>query len=213
MKRIAWRRVSIIAIVVLVCLAAAYLAFTLRADADPEERIYATVGPETVTFSEIERAYASRDAAQANLTMEEFFEEIHAPRELLVLEAYARNLTVSDEEVDEWVTTINTTLASRNVTFGTYLDDLNLTYDELRSDIRTSTMLTMVLEDAVAKRVNVSAQEVQEAYDAAGYEDLGIPLDQARNEIGPRILREKQDATLRALIEDLSERYPIVVNG
>lgn len=207
MKRIAWNRVLTLAAVVIVCLVAGYIAFTTGEPGVDDA--YATIGPETVTVAELDSAYRQRGAEHDDLSRDEYFTQIYAPRTLMLIEAREIGLSVSDDEVDEWVSTINSTLASRNVTFERYLDDLNLTYDELRDDIRSSTLLNRMLTVSVASKVNVSAEEVEAAYAGSTYEQQGIPIEQARDAIGPEILREKQDATLRELIDRLGEKYEV----
>lgn len=211
MKRIAWRRIGLLALVLVVCLAAGYVAFTMRSTGDVSGERYATIGPEEVTLREIERAYADRADTHESLTMREYFEDIYAPRTLLLLEAHARDITVSEAEIDEWIDTINSTAQSRNSTFEQRLEELGVSHDELRSDIHDTILLDRFLEIAVAREVNVTAAEVEAAYEEAGYESLGIPLEQARDEIGPQLLREKRDERLRTVIEELNGRYDVTI--
>ena len=206
MRRISWSRILVIG--ALVCIVVAFVL--LRMDApEPQGDVYAYVGSEPVYREALERSYSQRNPTQENLSLDEYFEETYAPRTMLLLEAEALNLTVTTEEVDGWVMMINSTLQSQNVSFDMYLEDLNVTYEELRVDIRESTLLDKVLETLVAREVMVTAEEIEAAYVEKGYEALGIPLEDARNEIGPALLREKQDARLRELVEELRERYDI----
>jgi hypothetical protein len=209
MRRISWGRIFILA--ALVCIVAALYLMSIATQEHDDRAVYARIGSEPVYLDDLERSYAQRSPAQENLSLEAFFEETYAPRTMLLLEARERNITVPQAEIDAWIAVINATLQSRNITFQTYLDDLNATYDQLRQDIYETTLLDKTLEALVAREIMVSAEEVQQAYDAAGYEALGIPLEEARNEIGPAILREKQDARLRALVEELRERYDVTI--
>ena len=204
MRRVAWSRILVITALVFIALA----VFFMRLGAS-DEGVYAYVGSEAVSTAELERAYAQRSPVQENLSIDEYFDETYAPRIMILLEASELGLEVTDEEVDEWVMMINRTLATQNVTFETYLEDLNVTREELRRDIWSSTLLDKALDVLVAREVMVSAAEVEAAYDAAGYADRGIPLEVARNEIGPVLLREKQEARLREVIAQLEERYDV----
>lgn len=215
MRRIAWGKVFFMLAVV--CIVAAFALVRLgnpeflsglvagERDAD----VYGYVGSKPVFIDDVERSYEQRSTIQQDLSIGEFFNETYAPRTMLLLEAEAIGVTVTEEEVDAWITVINSSLKSRNSTFESYLEDLDVTMDQLRRDIYESTLLDKVLEKLVAREVVVTAEEVREAYDAAGYEALGISLEEARNEIGPMILREKQDAHLRGIVEELRERYDV----
>lgn len=215
MRRISWSRILVIAGVV--CIIAAFALVRMGAPdflsglvvGEPRDDVYAYIDSEPVFMDDLERSYEQRSATQQDLSIDEFFNETYAPRTMLLLEAGAIGITVSDEEVDAWIAVINSSLQSRNVSFDIYLEDLNVTMSQLRRDIYESTLLDKVLEDLVAREVMVTAEEVREVYDAAGYETLGIPLEDARNEIGPMILREKQDARLREIVEELRERYDV----
>ena len=208
MRRISWSRILVITALVLI--AAAVVLIRLSPDEPIEEEdVYAYIDSVPVMRADLDRWYEQRSPIQADLTREEFFEETYAPRVMLMLESENLNITVTEEEIDAWITTINTTLQSRNVSFDIYLEDLNVTMERLRTDIYETTLLDKVLESLVAEQVMVTAEEIQEAYEQAGYEALGIPLEDARNEIGPMILREKQDAHLREVVEELRERYEI----
>lgn len=215
MRRISWSRILVIAGVV--CIIAAFALVRMGAPdflsglvvGEPRDDVYAYIDSEPVFMDDLERSYEQRSATQQDLSIDEFFNETYAPRTMLLLEAGAIGITVSDEEVDAWIAVINSSLQSRNVSFDIYLEDLNVTMSQLRRDIYESTLLDKVLEDLVAREVMVTAEEVREVYEAAGYEALGIPLEDARNEIGPMILREKQDARLREIVEELRERYDV----
>ena len=206
MRRVAWTRILGSALVVVL---AAALFYAIWSPSAQEAEVYAYVGSEPVMMSELERAYTSRDASQENLTLREYFNESYAPRTMIVLEARRLGIEVNDSEVDATVRLINASLQARNESFDSYLEQLNATLPQLRRDIRTSYLLNRVIEQEIAAKINVSAAEVQEAYEAGGYESLGIPLEQARNEIGPRILQQKQNERLREYVDQLRERYEI----
>ena len=211
MRRIAWGRIAIIVALVLVTLV--FVRVTETADHEYEQvrdpHVYALIGSTAIERSDVERSYAQRSADQADLSLEEYFDTAYAPRMLLLIEARSEGITVSDEEVDVWIMIINSSLQSQNASFDEYLEDLDRSYEELREDIRSSMLLEKALDRFVAEQVMVTAQEVQEAYDAAGYAALNITLEEARNEIGPRILREKQEARLHEVLAELRERYDV----
>lgn len=216
MRRVNPGRVVVAVIIVAIVGAVVYAVLAPRAGTapvsarrSPTSQVYAYVGNHTVLLSDLERAYATRNPSQQNLTLAEYFNASYAPRTMLLLDAARQGMTVNSSEIDATIKVINATLASKNVSFQTYLDGLNETMTQLRIDIGNSYLLNKILTEEVASKVNVTAAEVEEAYNASGYAKLGIPLDQARNEIGPKILQQKQDALLHKVISNLSERYAI----
>lgn len=181
----------------------------LATGSTPGDRVYAYVGNKTVMLSDVQRSYASRNPSQQNLTLDEYFNATYVPFTMLVLDAERQGMTINASKIDSTITVLNETLAKKNVTFSAYLAGLNETMPQLRHDIERSFLLNEILTAEVASKVNVTAAEVEKAYNASGYAKLGIPLSQARNEIGPKILRQKQDERLHEIVVQLRQRYPV----
>ena len=155
----------IIAIAVLVAIILFALNYKSGAPATDGTRVVATVNGVPITQADLDRQYALlppqyKDAVTTDILLNQSLQE-----ELLVQEAQAQGITVSDEEIDEMIEFITAQNSLTAEQLAEQLAEVNLTMDYLRDFYERKFLLTKLLNKTVISSIEVSAGEIEQYYE------------------------------------------------
>lgn len=133
--------------------------------------------------------------------------------ELVLQEAEASNLSVTDKEVQNAYTEVKNRFDS-DQKFQQELQKNGLTEEDLQKNIRRQLLVQKYInENTNTQNIQVSDEEAQQAYDQAAQqagEDQQIPpFEQVKSQIKSRIKQQKQGQEVNTMIQDLRENADI----
>ncbi|MFB4164200.1 SurA N-terminal domain-containing protein [Alteribacillus sp. JSM 102045] len=137
-------------------------------------------------------------------------------QELLIQEADKRELTASDEEVEEELTSLKEQFGS-DEEFKQALESENLSEEELQSDIEKQVKVEKLVEDE-AGNIEVSEDELKEMYEqmsqAQGGEDgeEGPSFEEMKPQLEEQMKQQKEGEEIQKLVEELRESGDVTVN-
>lgn len=123
--------------------------------------------------------------------------------ELLKQSAAEKNITVSDAQVDEKIEAVKTDMGGEEALLAR-MEELNISYDKLRADIKDEILIQTLLEDIFAEKgISVSEEEITALYEGSGGEEAGLPpLEEVREQVEAQVRATKEQ---QAIDEYLSE--------
>lgn len=160
------------------CLSAgglATVAIPATADAEIIDRIVARINNDIVTFYELKQAAtpfmlqngidpsALQDPEQREQIYDKVLDDL-VERELLLQEAKKLDLSVSDEEVDQWLAYTRQQQNMSEEQFQQMINQYGMSYDAYREMIRQNLLKLRLVKVKVGSQVSVSAEEVDQVY-------------------------------------------------
>lgn len=141
------------------------------------DRIVARINDEIITQYELEKATTpfllQRGMDPSALENPERRREIYGKvleelinRKLIVDEAEKRNLSISDEQVDQWLAFTRNKQNMSKEQFQQVIQRYGMTYDEYRETVRQNLLKIRLVKVKLGRQVSVSDEEVEEIYRA-----------------------------------------------
>ena len=132
--------------------------------------------------------------------------------ELLKAEATERGITVTEEEAVERLELIESEIGGEDV-LEERMTTLGLDREKLESDIRDEILIQTLLDQVFAEaEIEITEEEVQAVYEAAGGEGAELPaLEEVREQVEAQIRSSKEQAAIDAFLEGLKADADIVI--
>lgn len=161
-----------------VCLSAGGAAVTLAApsaDAAVVDRIVARINDQIVTYYELKQAATpfmlQNGMDPAVLEQPEKRQEIYkevldelVDRELLLQEAAKLDLSISDDQVDQWLAYTRQQQNLSEEQFRQQISQYGMSYDSYREMIRQNLLKLRIVKLKIGSQVSISDEEVEQAY-------------------------------------------------
>lgn len=130
--------------------------------------------------------------------------------ELLKQEAAARNIVVTDEDVNTRLETLKSDVGGEEV-LAQRMEEFNIDHKTLLRDIRSEliiqALLTQVFEE---KEAEVTDKDVEDFYNAAGGAAAGLPpLDSVREQIEAQVRTTKEQEVVSGFVAELKEKATV----
>ncbi|MDA1196720.1 MAG: SurA N-terminal domain-containing protein [Nanoarchaeota archaeon] len=176
----------------------------------------AIVNGDAITARELSTRYAQLPAEYADVLSEEDFLSELIDVKLLIQEAVAQEITVSDEELDA-----SFVLLEQQIPEDTSLDDFlqarGLTKEDLRSDLRDQLLINKLINITILSSLVIGDSEVLEFYnthlDEFTVDEDIIPFEQIADPIRQQILFEQTNSAVTLYLAQLRSSSEIVLNG
>ena len=131
---------------------------------------------------------------------------------LLTAEAETKNFTVTDDELNAEITVLTEQFGGQEA-LTQQLEALNITDEELRTNMRNELLIRQLLEaETTIGDVEVTEEEITQAYEAAvGDTEDAPPLDQVRELIQSEIVNKKSAEIVQAYVDGLRAKVEVEV--
>jgi peptidyl-prolyl cis-trans isomerase SurA len=164
-------------LMIAICLSAGALTLAVPAQSDAEiiDRIVARINAKIVTYFELKQAATPfllqngmdpsvlEDAQRRQAILEEVLDEL-VDRELLLQEAAKLDLSVSDEEVDQWLAYTRQQQQMSEEQFREVIKEYDMSYDAYREMIRQNLLKIRLVKVKVGSQVSISDEELEQAF-------------------------------------------------
>lgn len=167
--------------------ATAWLALDRGGEDDP---VVATVNGEQIHRSDYDKAVAQNGGEQA---LDGLISE-----KLVETEAKKRSITVDDAETARLLDEQKQQFGSDSA-FQAALAQAGLTEQDLSKQLRLNAMLRRMIAD----NIQVTDQEVDQAYQASAAQLQGVPEAQAKEQVRSNLQRQKEGGAARGFLEQL----------
>lgn len=184
-------------------------------DAQQSQTSVAVINGEVVTQSQLEvastqlaQAAASQGADPNDPTVQASIRsqalDLVIGTTLLTQAAQEQDLTITEEEVVERLTTLEDEAGGAEVLAGR-MAEFGITLETLESDVRSELIITKLLDDVVAQEdTSVSEEEISTAYEEAAATGAELPpLDEVREQIVAQIEQAKGQAVIEEYVSQL----------
>ena len=207
---------GIIAIIILVILAVIIVRYA-AVDKAPEEQLEAAalVNGNPITMAELDRQYDLVPASYKSFVTKASILEGLINQKLLLAEAEEQEITVSDEELEAFITD---TIASYGLTqedFEAQVVKSGATMDEVRKSYRDGMIITQLLNESVPVE-ELTEQELRTYYEAnealfTGLDGEQASFDDVEDQIKVALSSQGRDAQVQTFIESLRQEADIEV--
>lgn len=125
---------------------------------------------------------------------------------LLMQKATNQGLSVSDEEVMERLDAIKVDVGGEEI-LAQRMAELGIDEDKLQQDIKDELLIQKLLDSVFAeKNIEITDEEIQQAYDAAGGEEAGLPvLEEVRSDVEAQLRSEKEQEAVNELLTEIKD--------
>ncbi|HEY0964676.1 MAG TPA: SurA N-terminal domain-containing protein [Candidatus Paceibacterota bacterium] len=132
--------------------------------------------------------------------------------ELLKQEAAARNISITDADVDARLETLRSDVGGEEVLVER-MAEFNIDQKTLLRDIRSELTIQKLLDEVFAEKgVEITEADIEDFYDANGGEAAGLPpLTDVREEIETQIRSDKQQEIVTAFVEELRGKSSVEI--
>lgn len=123
--------------------------------------------------------------------------EVLVNTKLLLQQASEEGFSVSDEEVDERLESIESEIGGADV-LAERLNELGIDTDRLRSDVRDELLIQQLLDSLFeSSEIVVTDDEIAGVYENAGGEEAGLPpLEEVRDQIIDQVQASKEQQVI-----------------
>ncbi len=178
----------------------------------PEDDVFeadqtlATVNGEPIMESELNKIWDRLPEQQKMFFTKELLLEQMVNEELLMQEAEAEGIEITEEQVEEFINMIKLQVPP-TTTWEDFLAQQGITEEELLELVEEDLLKNELINVSVLSEIEVTEEEIEEYFDEQ--ETGNLTLDEVREQIENILLVQKQSEALEAYIAELNAKAEI----
>ena len=171
---------------------------------EPKSDVAAIVNEEIITTAELESEYGELpDQYKAIISKEDYLDQMVVVR-LLLQEARNEGIEVKDWEVLKEIETIKEReLMTTDEEFNTFLAEIGLDVDELKTRLKDQLTIDKLLEKTIDPTIEVTDSMIESFYERYEEQFSDIPLDEIRDQVEESLKNQLRDGAIQIYIKQL----------
>ena len=208
---------------------AAFLIFTAcptlsySVDREVVDRIVAIVNDELITYSQLSEAFKpfEKKIRERNYSLEQEVEIRYKVRSNLIQQMIDQKITdqemkkaqisVSDEEVNEYIERIKQVNSFTDEDLRAKLKDEDVSYEQYRNEIKNLLLRNKLIQYQIKSRIVITAEEIKAFYNKHKDEFGGKTLEEVTPLIQDKLYQIQSDEKFAKWISDLREEAQIKI--
>lgn len=187
------------------------LIYTLFNKFEESRKIAAIVNDEVITYLEIEELYSQLPPTyQGIITKNEILEQ-KINEKLLLQEASKKQITVSDGEIDDIISTVITQSGMTKKEFESRLNQQGINQAKLKEYYKTQLIILKLLNETALTDIEIEEKEIRDYYEESGVKDSGLSQEEVRDQIEALLLSQKREEAFLGYVEELKSESTVEV--